>query len=274
MGSYQFKSLYDGSSRPAWAGNVLITTEDAKVQRAQSDARKVQDDHLERPISVAGVVVPVSTPGRSTPDVPNRDLEGRPEDRGHLMALSLGGPNDPLNMVPQPRQLNQKLEESSVEQSHLGEFTWRGMEIYCCYLATQVLSATAFKSEWTDKLTVHTIKSRLQNKTRLFECDGNKVELMQSGSVAPVTPAFVLFYQAEPRYRDNRGNSPTEITVTVSIRKRADHSTTLLFSKKYSMQFQQQDFALLDQRIKKKAEHDAEFRVSKKYKEERLRPKP
>ena len=101
-----------GKKRPAWAGLVSIATEEIQHKKYGLIARQT---------SVMGIVAPRSTKGRkgapepstgfrvstsakpsSEPLVFNGRNSGRTDlDKGHIMALELGGPDIPENIVPQ-----------------------------------------------------------------------------------------------------------------------------------------------------------------------------
>ena len=72
--------------RPRWAGQVEIETDGTQIK------------------SVKGIVVPSRTSGRPDPPNPlNGGNVGKTYslDRGHLMALEMGGPDIAENIVPQ-----------------------------------------------------------------------------------------------------------------------------------------------------------------------------
>lgn len=101
-----------GKKRPAWAGMVSIATEEIQHKKYGLLARQT---------SVMGIVAARSTKGRkgapepstgfrvSTSTKPsgeplvfnNRNIGRTDLDKGHIMALELGGPDIPENIVPQ-----------------------------------------------------------------------------------------------------------------------------------------------------------------------------
>ena len=89
-----FNTLVLGMARPPWAGAVKISDNDP--------ASTVLN--LKNPRKVEGIVVPVFTTGR--PGAP-KPISGAPTgaalslDKGHLMALELGGPDVSSNIIPQ-----------------------------------------------------------------------------------------------------------------------------------------------------------------------------
>ena len=72
--------------RPSWSGNVIITYDESQIW------------------NIFGVILPISTSDRpSAPDPWNGYDTGTALnlDKGHLMALSNGGPDIEQNIVPQ-----------------------------------------------------------------------------------------------------------------------------------------------------------------------------
>jgi hypothetical protein len=112
-----FNKMFDKSNRPAHAGPVSIELEQFLNNRTQQ--------FNERPISISGLVVPTATKGRANApesvtgfkagmsfkqkkkgrNETQADVyrnRGRPDvQKGHIMALELGGPDIPKNIVPQ-----------------------------------------------------------------------------------------------------------------------------------------------------------------------------
>lgn len=81
--------------RPSKAGKVIITTEDFTNRDGKEG---------ERPTNVNGIIVLTKTSGRSgaPPSITGFSSVGTPDvQRGHLMALELGGPDVDYNIVPQ-----------------------------------------------------------------------------------------------------------------------------------------------------------------------------
>ncbi len=109
-----FTDTWQGAKkRPAWAGLVTIVTE---------EVLHVSYGPILRPTSVRGIVAPGSTKGRKGAPEPSTGFRvstskptgnplalrfnarntGRIDlDKGHIMALELGGPDIPENIVPQ-----------------------------------------------------------------------------------------------------------------------------------------------------------------------------
>jgi hypothetical protein len=100
--------LFDGTERPEQYGEVTIEHETID---------HVQGGKIKRPVKVSGLVYPIPTKGRSSAPEPASGLQigtkkhdGVPPhrntgitdaDKGHIMALELGGPDIPNNIVPQ-----------------------------------------------------------------------------------------------------------------------------------------------------------------------------
>ena len=101
--------LFDGKERPKEYGEVTIEHETID---------HVQGRKIKRPVKVSGLVYPTSTQGRSSApesvsgiqtgakkyegDVPPHRNTGIVDaDKGHIMALELGSPDIPDNIVPQ-----------------------------------------------------------------------------------------------------------------------------------------------------------------------------
>ncbi|EPX61395.1 hypothetical protein D187_001178 [Cystobacter fuscus DSM 2262] len=68
-----------------------------------------EEQTMVRPVRVVGVSVPMTTGdrGRAPKPVSTLDLLNKPLDRGHVMALEIGGPDDAENIVPQWSQWQQ-----------------------------------------------------------------------------------------------------------------------------------------------------------------------
>jgi hypothetical protein len=124
--------------RPNWAGDVEIELESLPLSAVPSDLRSRDPQTRPRvvdvPVTVEGVILPVSTGGRTTEDVPERVLHYFPMDRGHLMALSLGGPDVPEQMVVQPRAMNQWVSTGDSTRR------WRALEIFLAYAALRIMN--------------------------------------------------------------------------------------------------------------------------------------
>jgi hypothetical protein len=110
-------------TRPAWAGPVTI-----------SDNRPGDDVIVPaNPRTVMGIVVPVSTAGRGNAPKP---FSGSPTgkaqgtDKGHMMALELGGPDISQNISPQ----------SNLWQQSGG---WRAIEVVVLRFAMECMGFTS-----------------------------------------------------------------------------------------------------------------------------------
>jgi hypothetical protein len=118
MGWINTWAMFNGCTRPDWAGHVTISDNLPNGLNAVRDAN---------PRTVMGIIVPVTTKGRKSAPVP---LSGASTgkafgtDKGHLMALELGGPDISANIAPQ----------SSLWQQSGG---WRSVETNALTLAQQ-----------------------------------------------------------------------------------------------------------------------------------------
>lgn len=119
MGLVQSWEMVGRNHRPNWAGAVTI-----------SDNRPGNNAIVpENPRAVMGIVVPVTTAGRGSAPKPfSGALTGRAigTDKGHMMALELGGPDISANIAPQ----------SNLWQQSGG---WRGVEIVVLNFAMEVM---------------------------------------------------------------------------------------------------------------------------------------
>ena len=78
--------LWNNFKRPSWAGNITIFFNNSFIYH------------------VSGVVIPMNTSDRPSPSSPSNCYStGKPFclDKGHIMGLSIGGPESPFNVVPQ-----------------------------------------------------------------------------------------------------------------------------------------------------------------------------
>ena len=107
-------TIYKTYKRPTWSGDVLMEYDSKEIWR------------------VSGIVIPVSTTGR--PDAP-KPYNGRKTggttglDKGHVMALSLGGPDMTQNIVPQSNLWQQsgywRDFEKSIENYAAYKYRWK-----------------------------------------------------------------------------------------------------------------------------------------------------
>jgi len=105
--------------RPSWAGTVDISYDDTQIRK------------------VVGTVVPISSTGRPAPPKP---YNGYPTgndiqlDKGHIMALSNGGPDIKLNIVPQDSQWQEtggwREFEEVIFQHALYKYGWDPSSLY------------------------------------------------------------------------------------------------------------------------------------------------
>lgn len=95
MGIVRTWAMFGGLNRPAWAGQVTIS---------DNDPMTINTIAASNPRRVMGIVVPVTTRGRPSAPVPLSGMvtgKAAGTDKGHLMALELGGPDVSENIVPQ-----------------------------------------------------------------------------------------------------------------------------------------------------------------------------
>jgi len=105
--------------RPSWSGTVDITYDDTQIRK------------------VVGIVLPISSTGRPAPP---RPYNGYPTgddielDKGHIMAISNGGPNIKLNIVPQDSQWQEtggwRDFEEVIFQHALYKYGWDPTSLY------------------------------------------------------------------------------------------------------------------------------------------------
>jgi len=287
-----FDNLYNGKPRPAWAKSVTVELEAAHRTRVFSDQRDdekkssslaLDSGTLYRPTSVEGIVVPCQTPGRTTADVPDRDLSGRPEDRGHILALSLGGPNVGENMVNMPTQLNRSFVADG------GKLSWRQIEVLTFFNACQLLRGLP-QANW-DNLDSNSISAKrlldrellaARRRTpaprdgvyrprvappfkQLYFVNNQLIRPIDVSTEQGLRTATVLRFRAVLKYRDQRGNSPQAITIT--IQEGNDTGWVQRYSAEFSMEFQSSDLETVTHREKRKAKTAAELRDSKIYKQ-------
>lgn len=84
-------------------GPVHITVEVLERAEIRNNRRQGWEGHegkAARPTFLMGTVIPVFVGPRNTPDPESEWPMQKGQDRGHVMALQLGGPNDPANIVP------------------------------------------------------------------------------------------------------------------------------------------------------------------------------
>jgi hypothetical protein len=277
----EFNDLFDGTARPNWAEAVTVEYETVAIRLAYSDVRNSNalndESRIDRPIKVSGFIVPVSTAGRTTPNVPARNLQGRPEDRGHVMALSLGGPNDELNMVPQPRTLNQSLEDGYFETNRKDQLTWRALEIFGAVVASQLMEPPRTRDgiktiidDFCREGGVHTLMWSTSGGVRELRYMGNVVHLLDSNDGRLQSPPLAkVFFEAEVTYSTDRDNDPKAATIKLSV----DYSAarTPLIERTYEWTFQAADYETVTRVEERAAQKRREEKEAKEYISERLR---
>ncbi len=117
MATMHATTMVGGHARPAWAGPVII----------QDNQPGMMPISAANPRAVHGIIVPVSTKGRPSAPSPLSGFgtgKAMGTDKGHMMALELGGPDISENISPQ----------SSRWQQSGG---WRAIETNALHVAMQ-----------------------------------------------------------------------------------------------------------------------------------------
>jgi len=186
------------------------------------------------------------------------------------MAVSLGGPDVEMNIVPMPRQLNQKFKAVG------SGLSWRQMEVLAAYNADLLYqgkemvawgaSTSIYSLNWIrgtqkaiHKKTKGSIRKKIDgiftpNVAPVFK-NRNFVnnELVTLPTVAEIPSRWrritrytqLLKYTALVSYKEgNRGNSPHTIEITIA--QGANASWQPVFCQKYNMDYQEEDFAQID----------------------------
>jgi hypothetical protein len=248
------KTLWDGKTpRPNWAGTGtidyacvrrMLSFSDVRLRMAQNQqfglqkcACNVEEDSrgpyrgIPRPKTIKAIVVPVSTVGRTTPDVCDRDLGYTSLHRGHLLALSLGGLNVPENMVPQPGIMNtevRRLEKAEISQLH-----WRELELFVQYCALLGLNdgeqpvpgeLVSIYPSGDGKASFYTFAPGSQTpRNNPHTLPSPTTKQYKKNEVA--APAFTVTVNMKLEY-PQRGAWPRENTVSVSIQNQQLASKT------------------------------------------------
>jgi len=217
-----FTTLYDGTPRPKWAGACTVETVDIHVPRAASDVRRAGNvgGVYKMAKRVDALIVPVTTAGRITPDVPGRKLSGRPEDRGHVLAYSLGAPQTEDIMVTQGRASNQNIGLGG-EKATLAGLSWRATEVYLMWAASIGLtSGTKYEPAPTDQIEVRSSGPGQRPDVTVAgvtETPVYRAPKDYSGPNAP-KPRFTLEYSAVVNYHVGyRLDMPTTIDLTITL---------------------------------------------------------
>ena len=95
MGTIRSMHMFGRYERPGWAGPVTISDNNPFTLDEIAEAN---------PRRVMGIIVPVTTKGRPSAPSPLSGFDTGMNwgtDKGHLMALDLGGPDISANIVPQ-----------------------------------------------------------------------------------------------------------------------------------------------------------------------------
>jgi hypothetical protein len=137
------KTFFDGSPRPDWASLEFELSEVESRVNGRHELGEKDKVGGERTDSAEGILVPITTRGRgATPGPPDFDTSETVFDKGHVLALSLGGPNQQYNIIPQPwrsnRRVNPFLNDAKVRHLLWREFEW--YSIYCALLARGAMS--------------------------------------------------------------------------------------------------------------------------------------
>jgi len=281
MADQYFNQLYDGSVRPHWAAQVHVNYNTFDISNASSDRRILtlsrRRETVNRPNLVSGIILPTSTTGRVTEDVSGRDLARFPEDRGHLMAYSLGAPQTELIMVPQPRSMNQDVSRDSMAPNNLN---WRNMEIFLAYAALVVMGiredscwACCFKS-WRGLHIATSIFRKpviIRGFRGLYSINGTRLNPPDASTWSRRRePRFALNYRADVEGY-NRMGTPTVVRLRIHLIELESDNTYLVIDKRYDWEETEDDQDTRLDRLENK--YDDRRRLlaeSEQYKRERL----
>lgn len=236
MGTTRFSNFFDQRTRrPTWANDVAVDWDEQEVERSLGDVRdliKAAFDaglDLEKalkvkvPTKVLGIVVPVRTGGRKTEDVAGRNLTGTVEQRGHILALSLGGPDVNLNVLPQPMFMNM-LPRRSFARLQVHRLRWREFEEYAQYCAELGLAQmTAPGPDWLISRKRYSPKQRFyaavppntpKDAIPPWRMLAAPTTRQYAKGSAPI-PSFAVQFEAVMNYR--RGNTPRSAAIALTV---------------------------------------------------------
>jgi len=106
-----FNEFWNKKKRPAWdVQGVRIDYETFKPRSVSTSERERKKPRItgKRPTTISGIVFPTKTRGRPAAPTPlsGHSTTHYPQDKGHIMALELGGPNARKNIFPQAQYSN------------------------------------------------------------------------------------------------------------------------------------------------------------------------
>lgn len=230
-----FRHLYDNTTmRPAWAGTCRVSCRDVTLPGAMSDVRAAGQagQTVVRPERVEAIVVPLRTPGRITMDVAGRDLSGRNEDRGHVLAYSLGAPMTSEIMIVQGRNTNEEIAAGG-ERGTPGELSWRAME---CYVRFAALMSLMRGESYVPRLDddVHVYGASQAPTVRVEGVSVTPPE-MTLGDYQRVRsqPRYLLLYDARVRYDEDSYRADMATKVQLSVWVEAQGRRTMLLDKDF-----------------------------------------
>jgi hypothetical protein len=237
-------NFFDGHTRrPNWANPLTYEVEDVPAPqvwlRDTPWANRPQE--ITRSLTATGYIVPVSTAGRGTANVPARSLRGTALDRGHLLALSLGGPDLGYNVVPQPFAQNRRV-HNVLDHAHMSALLWREFEIYIQWCAERGL-----RNEGGPPGPDDPIDFRLSRQTGrpVASINGTRLQPPRPADYANLpNPAYGVYWAGTVTYW--RGNSARRITIDVEAH--TGNQRQPIASREFTFQDRIGDFRLLDRR--------------------------
>ena len=227
-----FELLYGGKTRrPSWAGMCAVSTTSIRIPGGPVDVRAggVPGGWVTQPHRVRAIIVPVTTGGRETPDVPGRNLSGRPEDRGHVIAFSLGAPNTPDVMIVQGRASNQRI-EGGRESGVLPSLSWRATECYLRWAASMALTKDAkHVPSAGDAITVKAGNAGKAPTVTVGGFDTVPVSLAPGDYARAPAPRYTIEYDATVHYQQGyRSDLAKRIHLIITLRESGKGPDVLL----------------------------------------------
>ncbi len=229
---------------------------------------------INRPKYIVGYILPTGTSGRKPVNAPARDLSGRDQDRGHIMALSLGGPNVPLNIVPQPSEVNRAIGR---DFSLAGDLLWREMEIYLEFCAAFAMLNNDSRTDDLIRIFQKQIRVGRRREGLFLEFKGagsrrtlfNIHDLISKLNYSErANPKFKVQFDATVIYpHKDRDNFPSNITVRAYLADRS--SGTQFYNQTFSMKSSiSRQYERLEAIRHAAREESAARRASQAYKDE------
>lgn len=212
------------SRRPKWAGSVHVGYEG--IQNPLHGARDTNLTGFFRaklPVIryVSGLLLPLNYTNSSTTrgsmlEPFGINLKRTGYDRGHLMAISLGGPDSPYNLVPQESRCNQKMKQQPETITLPGTGTWRATEVFLSVMSYQVLKH-GLKPVTTGKVDVLRTEKGSSIKVAGGTVFKDKLPAPEGWRLRKSVPEQGLWYSAFPHYEATRwpDNAPTGVHVVV-----------------------------------------------------------